>query len=267
MRWCRFREAGRATFGMVEDDKVIALDGTPFTHHRETDRSYVVDDIEWLPPVVPPTLYAVGLNYRSHVQHAAEHGQPVAVPTRPEVGYRANNALTGHLTSIVRPADCEGRFETEGEVVAVLGRELRRCSRDEAADAVLGWTIGNDVSARDWQHQDRTFWRAKNADTFKPMGPWIDTLVDPMSATTTVSINGETRASFDTGDMIFDALDFLCEIARYNTIAVGDVLWMGTDGVVGMEAGDRVDITISGLGTLTNPVQAAAPYVPAKENP
>ena len=166
----------------------------------------------------------------------------------------------------MKPADCDGRFETEGEVVAVIGRQLRRCSRDEAADAVLGWTIGNDVSARDWQHEDRTFWRAKNTDTFKPMGPWIDTEIDPMQSTTTVSVNGEPRATFATGDMIFDALDYICEMTRYLTVGVGDVLWMGTDGVVGMAPGDRVDIHVTGLGTLTNPVHTEAPQAPTKEN-
>jgi 2-keto-4-pentenoate hydratase/2-oxohepta-3-ene-1,7-dioic acid hydratase in catechol pathway len=262
MRWCRFREEGRETFGIVDDDHVIAVDGTPYDNYRLSNRKHPIPDLRWLAPVTPTTFYAAGWNYRDH---AAAHGDRNTTAARPEVGYRANNALTGHLSPIVRPADCTGRFEAEGEVVAVIGQRLRRCSRDEAAAAVLGWTIGNDVSARDWQHQDRTLWRAKNSDTFKPMGPWIDTDADPMSAETTVSINGEPRATFHTGDMIFDALDFLCEMSRYSTVFPGDVLWMGTDGAVQMAPGDVVDIHVTGLGTLTNPVQAENPQVPSKE--
>lgn len=265
MRWCRFRENDRATYGLVHDTNVVAIDGTPMGDYRVTDRVHPIEDLHWLPPINPQTFYAVGMNYRNHVRDATPPGSPAVLPSRPEVGYRANNALTGHRSPIIRPADCTGRLEAEGEVVAVLGRSLRRCSREEAAAAVLGWTIGNDVSARTWQHEDRTFWRAKNSDTFKPMGPWIDTDVDPMTSATSISINGETRASFDTGDMIFDALDFLCEMSRYLTIVAGDVLWMGTGAAVELLTGDRVDVHVSGLGTLTNSVLPEPVPVPTKE--
>nr|WP_027140926.1 MULTISPECIES: fumarylacetoacetate hydrolase family protein [Pseudofrankia] len=249
---------GAARFGIVEDDETIRpVDGGPFGEYRpraERERRPLAE-VELLPPVVPNTFFAVGLNYTAHIRHAREHGMAgAAVPERPEVGYRANSALVGHGATVVKPADCAGRFEAEGELVAVIGRPVRRCTRAQARDAVFGWTIGNDVSARDWQHADRTLWRAKNSDTFKPMGPWIETDVDPMGSRTLVAVGAATAAEFATGGMVFDPYDYIVEISRYITLSPGDVLWMGTDAVVEMPVGKTLDVTITGIGTLSNPV-------------
>jgi 2-keto-4-pentenoate hydratase/2-oxohepta-3-ene-1,7-dioic acid hydratase in catechol pathway len=117
----------------------------------------------------------------------------------------------------------------------------------------LGYTIGNDVSERNWQRSDRTFWRSKNTDTFKPMGPWIDTDFTPNNATTTVKVNGVAKTVYKTNSMIFDVPTFLVEITKYLTLWPGDVMWMGTDGSSpNLVSGDVVDIEISGLGHLTN---------------
>jgi 2-keto-4-pentenoate hydratase/2-oxohepta-3-ene-1,7-dioic acid hydratase in catechol pathway len=255
-RWCRFATAdGAVSFGVVEDDKVRVA-GSPFvTDGRPSGAVYALDDVWLLPPVVPNTFFCVGLNYRRHIEHALSMGHAgTAWPIRPEVGYRANNALTGHGSDIVAPADLTGRFEAEGELVAVIGATLRNCSRDEAAEGIFGWTIGNDVSAREWQHGDRTFWRSKNADTFKPMGPWIETDVDALAATTTITVNDVEVSRFATGDMVFDPYDYITEIARYCTLSPGDVLWMGADGAAAIAAGDTVAVSISGIGTLRNRV-------------
>jgi 2-keto-4-pentenoate hydratase/2-oxohepta-3-ene-1,7-dioic acid hydratase in catechol pathway len=246
----RRQPAEKSSFGQIEDDFVFPVRGSPLGGgYRRTGERIPLASARLLPPVLPPTFYAVGLNYAAHISHAAAQ-----LPERPEVGYRANNALIGHGSAVVKPHDCEGRFEAEGELVAVIGRTLRRCSRDEAAAGVFGWTIGNDVSARDWQHSDRTFWRAKNSDTFKPMGPWIETGVDPLESTTTMTVDGRTVAEFKTGAMIFDPYDYIREISRYITLTPGDVLWMGTDGVVAMETGTTLGVAISGIGTLSNPI-------------
>jgi 2-keto-4-pentenoate hydratase/2-oxohepta-3-ene-1,7-dioic acid hydratase in catechol pathway len=191
------------------------------------------------------------------VEHALARGYPAAaLPERPEVGYRANNALIGHGEAIVKPAGVEGRFEAEGEIVAVIGRTLREATYGEAREAVFGWTIGNDVSARSWQHEDRSFWRSKNSDTFKPMGPWIETDVDPLAQTTTMRVDGQVRAAFRTGAMIFDPYAYIVETTRYITMHPGDVLWMGADATCQLEPGGTVDIEISGIGVLSNPVRA-----------
>lgn len=255
MRLCRFSGASGPATGRLVDEVVIPVAGGPFGDLREIGPATPLDQVRLLPPTIPSTFFCAGLNYRKHVEEARRKGNTnVKLPDRPDVGYRANNALIGHDAEIIKPRDYQGPFEYEGELVAVIGRHLRRASRDEAADGIFGWTIGNDVSARAWQRSDRTLWRAKNSDTFKPMGPWIDTAAKPMTSETSVLINGELSSSYRTGDMIFDAIDFITEITRYVTMTPGDVLWLGTDGIGAMTAGDVVEVTITGLGTLRNRV-------------
>jgi len=249
MRWCRFDDNGHRRYGILEGNTVVPVHGGPFGEYEPvyTD-ARPADGLRWLPPVVPGTFFCAGLNYRGHAER-------VAVPERPEIGYRANNALTGHLAPIVRPADYDEPLVAEGELVAVIGRVVpRHCTRAQAVESVLGWTIGNDVSARSWQRSDRTFWRCKNSDTFKPMGPCIVTDADPLDSTTTVRVDGSVQASFRTGDMLFDPYDFITAMSRYITLSPGDVVWMGTDETASMVPGQVAEITIDGLGTLANPV-------------
>jgi 2-keto-4-pentenoate hydratase/2-oxohepta-3-ene-1,7-dioic acid hydratase in catechol pathway len=254
MIWCRFDDDGQARYALIEGDWAVPVSGGPFGGHERSSRRLRVSDLRFLPPVIPGTFFCAGLNYRGHAQRAAYGGH--AVPTRAEIGYRANNALTGHLSPIVRPADCDEPLVAEGELVAVIGRPVRHATPQEARAAVLGWTIGNDVSARGWQGSDRTFWRSKNSDTFKPMGPWIVTGIDPLAATTTVRVDGEVKASFPTGDMLFGPYEYISAISRYITLSPGDVVWMGTDQTATMVPGQVVEITIDGIGTLANPVTA-----------
>jgi len=255
MKYARVAHGGREFPGIVEGGEIHEISGSLFGAHARTGAVLPLRDVVFLPPVVPPTFYAAGFNYRAHNRHHEELGyDPIKVGDRPEVGYRAQSALVGHGAEIVKPAGVEGRFETEAEVVAVIGRTIKHASRAQAREAIFGWTIGNDVSAREWQHADRTFYRAKNADTFKPMGPWIETDVDPTASITTVRRNGEIDATFATGDTIFDPYDFIVEMTKYITLHPGDVLWMGADGNTPMAVGDVIDIEISGIGTLTNRV-------------
>ena len=255
MRYGRIPLDGGARWVRVGDEAVEVLSGSPLDSDPAAERILPLEGVDFLPPVVPFVFYAVGLNYRHHVEKQRAAGRDIAVPERPEVDYRANNALIGHGEAIVLPPDATGRVEAEGEVVAVIGRQVRNASRAEAQESVFGWTIGNDVSARDWQRADRSFWRSKNSDTFKPMGPWIETDVDPMAQTTTVRVDGEARAEFATGDMVFDPWDFIVEASRYITFHPGDVLWMGADSNCRIAPGDTVDVDISGIGTLSNPVR------------
>ncbi|MFF5297409.1 fumarylacetoacetate hydrolase family protein [Paractinoplanes globisporus] len=257
MRYCRIEHVGGPAWGLIDGEVIRLMDGSPLDNGLPGKTEIALEKAIFLPPIVPPVFYAVGLNYRGHVEHALATGYRAAkLPDRPEVGYRANNALTGHRSPIVRPAGVHGRFEAEPEVVAVIARTVKNCSWGEARESVFGWTIGNDVSAREWQNADRTFWRSKNADTFKPMGPWIETDVDPLAQTTTVRVDGEVKAEFATGAMIFDPYEYIVETTKYITLHPGDVLWMGADASVPMEPGNVVDIEISGIGVLSNPVLA-----------
>ncbi len=255
MRCGRVSLDGKPRWARLDGDAVHILRGSPLGGESAVETTLPLAGAIFLPPVVPFVFYAVGLNYRGHIEHHRAAGRDIAVPGRPEVGYRANNALIGHGAAILVPPDVTGPFEAEGEVVAVLGRRVRNASRAEAQESVFGWTIGNDVSAREWQRADRSFWRSKNSDTFKPMGPWIETDVDPMVQTTTVRVNGETQAEFATGDMVFDPWDFIVEASRYITFHPGDVLWMGADSTCQIAPGDVVDIEVTGISVLSNPVR------------
>jgi 2-keto-4-pentenoate hydratase/2-oxohepta-3-ene-1,7-dioic acid hydratase in catechol pathway len=207
-------------------------------------------------PVIPPTFYAAGINFREHVTAAArKRGEEPQFPPQADVGYRANNALIAQNEAIVIPQDASELVQYEGEVVAVIGKKCRRVSEAEALDYVLGYTIGNDVSERVWQRNDRTFWRGKNADTFKPMGPWIVTDLNPEDLHVTIRLNGRIVGKYDMAGAIFSVRQFISRMSQYLTLYPGDVLWMGTDGdPENMKDGDVVEVEVSDIGVLRNPV-------------
>jgi 2-keto-4-pentenoate hydratase/2-oxohepta-3-ene-1,7-dioic acid hydratase in catechol pathway len=256
MRWARFDDAGTPTYAVIEGGELIPVRGSPFATWERTATKIPLSQIKLLPPVIPPTFYACGMNYAGHVREvAAKIGQAPNLPTQPDIGYRANNALIGHGEPIVIPADATDKVQYEGELVVVIGRKCRHLTRDDALSAVLGYTIGNDVSERSWQRSDRTLWRAKNTDTFKPMGPWIETDVRLDDLVTKVRLNGKQLIEFRTTDMVFGVVDFLVAMSKYLTLHPGDVVWMGTEGATAdMKHGDTCEIEITGIGTLRNPV-------------
>ena len=258
MIWCRFEVDGRIAYGLVDGDRIREVEGDLFGENTVTSVSHALSMVKLLVPVIPRTFFCIGLNYADHViRRACALGRQPAFPEKPDIGYRANNALIGHDDDIIKPKDSGEEFQYEGELVAVFGRRAKHVSKDEALDCIFGWTIGNDVSERTWQASDRTLWRAKNADTFKPMGPWIATGLDPRDMTTTVRLNGIVTDEFATGNMIFDVGTYVSELTKYVTIEPGDVMWMGTDGLpANMKVGDTVEVEISGIGVLRNRVVA-----------
>ena len=259
MIWCRFENNGRASYGIVEGDTVIAVDGDPFSTHQRGATKHRLDSVQLLVPVVPPTFYAIGSNYRTHVieRSKAKGFKEPKFYDRPRVGYRANSALIASGEDIVKPKDAGPRFEYEGELVAVIGKRCRNVTPEQATACIFGWTIGNDVTERDWQKNDPTNLRGKNADTFKPMGPWIATGIDPRDMITTVRLNGNTVHQFPTGDMLFSAGEVISDISRTNTLLPGDVVWLGTDELPqSIGPGDTIEIEISGIGVLRNRVVA-----------
>jgi 2-keto-4-pentenoate hydratase/2-oxohepta-3-ene-1,7-dioic acid hydratase in catechol pathway len=258
MLWCRFQKDKSVSCGIVEGDHVTAIEGDPFGDYRTTTKSYRLADVRLLVPVLPPTFYAIGSNYRNHVEGRAKtKGTAPKFYDSPRVGYRANSALTATNETIVKPKDAGERFEYEGELVAVIGKPVRNATPEEATRAIFGWTIGNDVTERDWQSKDPTNLRAKNADTFKPMGPWIATGIEPAAMTTRVRLNGTPLHTFPTGNMLFSAGEVISAISRTNTLSPGDVVWLGTDEVPqSLHAGDVIEIEISGIGVLRNRVVA-----------
>ncbi|MGZ5079943.1 MAG: fumarylacetoacetate hydrolase family protein [Usitatibacter sp.] len=210
------------------------------------------------PPVVPGNFYAAGLNYRAHIEWANRaHGAAYTVPTQADIGYRSNNALIGSGHDIVIPKDSIGPVEYEGELVAVIGRQARNLSEAEALDCVAGYTLGNDVSERSWQRGDRTLWRAKNSDTFKPMGPRIVSGIDPMNQVIEVRVNGRSVSRYNTKDMIFGVAHFISRMSRYVTLHPDDVIWLGCDGPTepALQPGDLVEVVNDAIGVLANRVR------------
>jgi 2-keto-4-pentenoate hydratase/2-oxohepta-3-ene-1,7-dioic acid hydratase in catechol pathway len=151
MIWCRFQNHKASSYGIVEGDHVTAVDGDPFGEYRTTANSYRLTEVKLLVPVLPPTFYAIGSNYRNHVEGRARiKGTAPKFYDTPRVGYRANSALIATNETIVKPKDAGPHFEYEGELVAVIGKPVRNATPEEAASAIFGWTIGNDVTERDW---------------------------------------------------------------------------------------------------------------------
>ena len=256
MRWGRIASGAGAVYGLVEGDTVTEVSGSPFAGYTRTSTTRRLDQVKPLVPVIPPTFYAAGVNYREHVTEMAQRrGVKPEFPPQADVGYRANNALIADGEPIVIPRDATDQVQYEGELVVVIGKRCKRVTEAEALDCVLGYTIGNDVSERTWQRGDRTFWRGKNTDTFKPMGPWIVTGLDPDDLRVTIRLNGREMFTYAVKDAIFGIRTFISRMSQYLTLHPGDVLWMGTDGATeNMKDGDVVEVEIPGIGVLRNPV-------------
>jgi 2-keto-4-pentenoate hydratase/2-oxohepta-3-ene-1,7-dioic acid hydratase in catechol pathway len=258
MKWCRFQIGAQVSHGVVEDDTVIEVAGSPFGEHSVTRTTHRLDRVKLLAPVIPPVLYAAGPNYRGHLEGMAKRrGELPRYPARPEPKLRSPRAIIGPGDSIVVPKESTGAVQPEGQLAVVIGRKVRNVSRESALECVLGYSIGNDVSQREWQRTDRTLFRAKNCDTFKPFGPWIVTGLDPGQLRIVVRHNGTVWEDFSSADQIWDTATWIHEMSKTATLHPGDVLWMGTQGADGdMVPGDVIEVEISGIGTLRNPIVA-----------
>ena len=245
---CRVEVAGRVVAGRVDGDHVV---------DDACGERHALAGARFLPPVIPANFYAAGLNFRAHIAWANAHlGTQYKVPEQADIGYRSPNALIGHGEDIVIPADSPGPVEFEGELVAVIGRPARHVREEDALAHVAGYTLGNDVSERAWQQSDRTLWRAKNCDRFKPMGPFVVGGLDPAAQRIEVRVNGRTVSSYDTGAMIFPLAHFIARMSRYVTLHPGDVIWLGCDGPTepALEDGDLVEVVNDAIGVLANRV-------------
>jgi 2-keto-4-pentenoate hydratase/2-oxohepta-3-ene-1,7-dioic acid hydratase in catechol pathway len=261
MRFGRFESGGRVFFGTVEGEQVTELEGSIFDRYKATSRKHPLTALKTLVPCMPHNFYCAGLNYAAHVEWAnSRTGANLKLPAKADVGYRSPNALIPTGEAIVIPADSRGPVQYEGELVAVIGKRARNLTEKDALSCVLGYTLGNDVSERGWQKSDRTLWRAKNCDTFKPMGPYIATGIDPMNLTISIRVNGKVVSEYSTAKMLFSAQHYIAEISKYMTLWPGDVLWLGTDNatVPDLEDGVLCEIEQKDIGVLANPVKRAS---------
>jgi len=251
MKIARYLHRGHIRFGVLEDGLLQEIERTPFTGIRKAGRSCRLEEVELLPPVFPQKIIAVGLNYRDH---AEELGMPI--PEEPVLFMKPPSALLAHGGEIIYPP-MSRRVDYEAELVLVCGRECRNVSVDEASACILGYTCGNDVTARDLQARDGQWTRAKSFDTFCPLGPWIETDVDPMAVTVELRLNGEVRQSSPASNMIFSPAELLSFVSRIMTLYPGDVIMTGTPPGVGeMFPGDLVEVAVEGIGVLRNRVVA-----------
>ena len=194
-------------------------------------------------------MVGIGRNYAAH---AAEMGNDV--PTEPLMFLKPNTTVVGPGDPIFYPRQ-SSNVHFEGELAVVIGRICRDVAPDRVKDVVYGYTIGNDVTARDLQKSDVQFTRAKGFDSFCPLGPWIETELDPSDLRVQTHLNGDLKQDGTTQDLIFDVPTLVAHVSSVMTLLPGDVILTGTpDGVGPMTPGDEVDVTISGIGTLTNKV-------------
>jgi len=255
MRIVRFRlnPGEPIRWGWVRDEMVGVLDGSPFSLFRRESPALALDRVELLPPAEPGKVVCVGRNYAAH---AAEHD--AEVPDLPLLFLKPPSSVIGHRQTIRLPAQST-RIEHEAEMAVVIG-EAGRWIAPEAADRyILGYTIANDVTARDLQQRDGQWTRAKGFDTFCPLGPWIETEFTPADALITCSVNGQLRQMASTRDLVFPVRQLVAFISSVMSLAPGDVILTGTPSGVGpLVDGDEVEIEIENLGRLSNPVRAEA---------
>lgn len=256
MRLIRYQnDDDHPRFGwLLEESETLsvgAVEGSPFGEFRRLEAVIPLESIRLLPPIQPGKIICIGRNYIAHAQeHDAE------VPEVPLLFLKPPSSLIGPGDAIILPPQSH-QVEHEAELVAVIGIRGRWISPENALNHVLGYTIGNDITARDLQRRDGQWTRGKGFDTFCPIGPWIETDFDPADSLITCYVNGEMRQMASTRDMVFSVDQLIAFASSVMTLEPGDVLFTGTPAGVGpLSVGDNVEVTIEDLGALRNPVTA-----------
>ncbi|MDP9822534.1 fumarylacetoacetate hydrolase family protein [Nocardioides massiliensis] len=264
MRIARFTTGEDPQYGVVtgevdehgepaDDAVVVVLAGDPlYVGLKLTSTEIPLADVRLLAPVIPRSkVVGIGRNYRAH---AAELGNDV--PEEPMMFLKPNTTVVGPGDPIFYPRQSE-HVAYEGELAVVIGRICRDVPAEKALDVVFGYTVANDVTARDLQSKDVQFTRAKGFDSFCPLGPWIETELDPADLRVTTHLNGEVVQDGTTVDMVFDVPALIAHVSSVMTLLPGDVILTGTpEGVGPMQVGDEVEISVAGIGSLTNKVVA-----------
>jgi 2-keto-4-pentenoate hydratase/2-oxohepta-3-ene-1,7-dioic acid hydratase in catechol pathway len=252
MRLVRFRFGDRIATGAVDEGSqaIRVLAGTFFEQPLPTGEEVPLDDVRLLAPVLPSKIVCLGKNYAAH---AAEFGGDV--PDEPLLFLKPSTAVIGPADTIPLPS-ISNRVDYEGELAVVVGRLARSVRAEEAFRFILGYTCANDVTLRDLQKKDAQWTRAKGFDSSCPLGPWVETDLDPNDARIETRLNGDTRQSATTAEMVFGVATVIEYITTFMTLLPGDVVLTGTpEGVGKLEPGDRIEVEVEGVGVLANPVQ------------
>lgn len=246
----RIETQGRAVYALREGELYREMKGDPFSGMEKTERVYAPEEIRLLAPVQPSKILAVGKNYAAHAREF--DGEP---PASPIIFMKPSTCVIGPDETIVRPRISQ-RVDYEGELALVVGKLARNVKPEDFAQYVLGYTILNDVTARDLQRQDGQWTRGKGFDTFAPIGPVITDEVDPSHLRITTRLNGKTVQDSNTSRFLFSLGEIFSFVTRFTTLLPGDVVTTGTpEGVGGMADGDVVEVCIEGIGTLRNVVK------------
>lgn len=252
-KYIRYLGSDGPTYGRVEDDVVYTISGDLFGHWGETGEGRPLAGLELLAPCRPHKMLAVGFNYRDH---AEEFNTPI--PTAPNVFLKPVSCMAAPGQTVLYPRELTRPVEHEVELVVVIGRRARHVTREQAPSCILGYTVGNDVTARDLQTPTNQWALCKGFDTFGPVGPCIVTDVDPLAGLEVESfVNGEPRQRSNTKNLIFDPYYLVSYLSHVFTLEPGDLIFTGTPSGVGpVKPGDVMEMRIQGIGSLINPVAA-----------
>lgn len=249
MKIVRFSAAGKACYGILDSDKIQACTGTPYRRLKPTDSFYDIKDARLLSPCTPSKIVALGVNYRSHGEEMSHQ-----IPDEPLMFIKPSTSVIGPEDDIVYPASSK-RVDYEGELGVVIKNRTYRISKNKATEHILGYTCVNDVTARDIQAGDGQWTRAKGFDTFCPIGPCIETELDPGNLSLKTVLNGEIKQQTSTGNLVFPVNELVSFISHVMTLLPGDIIATGTPSGIGpMQPGDIVEVTIEDIGTLRNHV-------------
>lgn len=251
MKYARFENPQKIVkYGVVEGETVKVIEGDIFDNNQVTDEQYDLKTVKLLSPVEPSKVLCIGLNY---VDHAIEFGKPI--PVEPILFIKPSTSVIGLNDDIIYPPQTEN-LHYEAELVIVIGKKAKNVKKEDAYDYVLGYTAGNDITARDLQSKDGQWSRSKGFDTFCPLGPWIETdIKDPNNLGIKLTLNGETRQDSNTSQLVFKCAELIEYLSSIMTLLPGDVIMTGTPAGIGaMQHGDQVEVSIEGIGTLVNTV-------------
>jgi 2-keto-4-pentenoate hydratase/2-oxohepta-3-ene-1,7-dioic acid hydratase in catechol pathway len=247
MKIVRFAHGDKAEYGILYEDAVMSIEGSPFEDIRETHQHFRLADLELLAPCRPSKIVALGVNYHSH---SDEMNHPP--PDEPLIFIKPSTAVIGPEASIIYPPSST-RVDYECELGVVIKAEARNVTKEKARDYILGYTCVNDVTARDLQAKDKQWTRAKSFDTFCPLGPCIETELSPYDLALETRLNGVVKQQTRTSQLIFPVYELVSFISHVMTLLPGDVIATGTPGGIGpMQPGDTVEVNIEGIGTLRN---------------
>ena len=251
MKILRIKYKERVSYGILEGEKVLLVEGDLFSGFNEFGSLIPLEEVKLLPPVEPTKIIGVGLNYRDHAEEVG-----LEVPSEPLIFLKPSTSVIGPEEPIIIPPSSQ-RVDYEGELAIVISKRAKGVSPEEAHKYILGYTCFNDVTARDIQLREKQWTRAKGYDTFAPLGPWIETEIDPMNLNLETLVNGERRQLSNTRNLIFNPFELVSFISHIMTLLPGDIIATGTPSGIGpLREGDVVEVRIEGIGTLRNPVKA-----------